>query len=289
VKGWNIGKPDNIYSMHESFPVPATGVVDYKGFAISPVFTKDTWVQAVECRFGNRSVVHHMLVLLDFPKDKARSQDGRQGFFAAGVPGNTYCVFPDGYAKKIPKGARLRVQMHYAPNGTPANDQSKVGVVLAKGNSFREIQTVAMGRPEILIPAGDADHMESADQVFPTDVTLTTLMPHLHVRGKSFQFFLQGPDGKKESLLSVPKWDFNWQYQYELSTPITIPKGSKLVVEAHWDNSLNNPNNFLPLVDARFGEQSFDEMFIGYINVIPAKTVADAGHSLRSRKSGKRG
>jgi peroxiredoxin len=140
VSGWNIGKPDNVYSMHEKFHVPATGVVDYKTFAISPVFTKDTWVQAVECRVGNHSVVHHMLVLLDFPKDQSRSQDGLvKGFFAAGVPGATHCVFPDGYAKKIPKGARLKVQMHYTPNGTPADDQSKFGIVLAKGNSFREI------------------------------------------------------------------------------------------------------------------------------------------------------
>ncbi len=290
ANGWNIGKPDSIYSMHESFHVPATGVIDYKGFAISPVFAKDTWVRTVECRFGNRGVVHHMLVLLDFPKDKSRSQDGLvKGFFAAGVPGATHCVFPDGYAKKIPKGARLRVQMHYTPNGTPGDDQSKVGVVLAKGNSFREIQTFALGRPDILIPAGEADHVESSEQAFPMDVTLTTLMPHLHVRGKSFEFFLQGVDGKREPLLSVPKWDFNWQYQYELATPLTVPKGSKLVVEAHWDNSLNNPNNFLPLVDARFGEQTFDEMFIGYINVIPAKTTADAGPAPRPRTGGRRG
>jgi hypothetical protein len=227
-------------------------------------------------------------VLLEFPKDQAKSQDGREGFFAAGVPGNTYCVFPDGYAKKIPKGARLRVQMHYTPNGTPADDRSKVGIVLAKGNSFREIQTFALGLPQILIPAGDPNHIETADKAFPTDVTLTTLMPHLHLRGKSFEFFLQGPDGKKEPLLLVPKWDFDWQYQYELSRPLTVPRGSKLVVEAHWDNSPNNPNNILPPVDVRFGEQSFDEMFIGYVNVVPPKTIADAGRVPRLRRVGKR-
>jgi hypothetical protein len=231
-----------------------------------------------------------MLVLLDFPKDQSRSQDGLvKGFFAAGVPGATHCVFPDGYAKKIPKGARLRVQMHYTPNGTPADDRSKVGIVLAKGNSFHEIQTFALGLPQILIPAGDPNHMETADKAFPTDVTLTTLMPHLHLRGKSFEFFLQGPDGKKEPLLLVPKWDFNWQYQYELSRPLTVPRGSKLVVEAHWDNSLNNPNNILPPVDVRFGEQSFDEMFIGYVNVVPPKTIADTGRVPRVRRMPRRG
>jgi hypothetical protein len=197
-------------------------------------------------------------------------------------------VFPEGYAKKIPKGARLRFQMHYTPNGTPANDQSKFGIVLAKGNSFQEVQTFALGKPDILIPAGDPNHMEWASLTVPADVTLTTLMPHLHVRGKSFEFFIERPGGKEESLLLVPKWDFNWQYQYELEKPLVVPKGSKLVVKAHWDNSVNNPNNILPPVDARFGEQTFDEMFIGYVNAIPSKVIADAGHSARPRRSGKR-
>jgi peroxiredoxin len=285
VDGWNIGKPDRTFNMPETYHVPATGVIEYKNFVVSPAFTKDTWVQAVECRFGNRSVVHHMLVLLDFPKDHARSQDGlTNGFFAAGAPGSTYFTFPKGYAKKIPKGARLRFQMHYTPNGTAGEDLSKFGIVLAKGNSFREVQTFALGKPDILIPAGDADHVEFASQPVPAEITLTTLMPHLHVRGKSFAFFLERPNGQREPLLSLPRWDFNWQYQYELAEPLTIPKGSKLVVEAHWDNSANNPNNIFPLVDATFGEQTFDEMFIGYINAIPAKLVADAGRPVQRQR-----
>ncbi len=288
VDGWNIGKPDRIFSMPEAYHVPATGVIEYKNFYVSQVFTKDTWVQGVECRFGNRTVVHHMLVLLDFPKDHSRNQDGLvNGFFAAGAPGGSYFRFPDGYAKKIPKGARLRFQMHYTPNGTAAEDLSRFGITLAKGTSFKEIQTFALGKPDINIPAGDADHMEFATQAVPNDVTLTALMPHLHVRGKSFSFFLQRPNGEKEPLLSVPRWDFNWQYQYELAEPLVVPKGSKLIVEAHWDNSANNPNNIFPLVDAHFGEQTFDEMFIGYINAIPSKTVADTGHPARPGHTGR--
>ena len=138
VDGWNIGKPDRVFTMERPFHVPATGVVEYQNIYASPVFAQDTWVQAVECRFGNRSVVHHMLVLLDFPNDHSRSQDGLvKGFFAAGAPGSTYFVFPKGYAKKIPKGARLRFQMHYTPNGTAAEDQSQFGIVLAKGPEAR--------------------------------------------------------------------------------------------------------------------------------------------------------
>ena len=286
VDGWNIGKPDKVYSMQQPYHVPPTGVVEYQNIFASSVFTQDTWVQAVECRFGNRSVVHHMLVLLDFPKDHSKSQDGLvKGFFAAGAPGSTYFVFPKGYAKRIPKGARLRFQMHYTPNGSPADDQSRFGIVLAKGPGLREVQTYALGTLDINIPAGAADHRESATQNINGDVILTTLMPHLHVRGKSFTFTVVFPDGKKQTLLSVPRWDFNWQPQYQLVEPIVLPKNSKIIVEAHWDNSADNPNNILPPVDVQFGEQTFDEMFIGYVNFIP-KSMADATHSRGSRKRG---
>ncbi len=284
VDGWNIGKPDRVFKMEEPFHVPATGVLGYQEIYASPVFVQDTWVQAVECRFGNRSVVHHMLVLLDFPHDRSKSQDGLQrGFFAAGAPGSTYFTFPKGYAKKIPKGARLRFQMHYTPNGTATEDQSKFGVILAKEKQ-REVQTYALGKLDINIPAGDADHVESAVQAVNGDVILTTLMPHLHVRGKSFTFTVVRPNGKKETLLSVPHWDFNWQPQYQLVKPVVLAKGSQIIVEAHWDNSADNPNNILPPVDVQFGEQTFDEMFIGYVNFIP-KTLADAGKT-RGRKGG---
>ena len=139
IDGRNIGHPDRTYTMAEPYHVPATGVVEYKNFVVS-VFTKDTWVQGVECRFGNRTVVHHMLVLLDFPQGQIEIAGSAcsGGFFAAGVPGASYYLFPEGYAKKIPKGARLRFQMHYTPNGTAANDQSKFGILLAKGNSFKK-------------------------------------------------------------------------------------------------------------------------------------------------------
>ena len=206
VDGWNIGKPDRVFTMERPFHVPATGVVGYQEIYASPVFTQDTWVQAVECRFGNRSVVHHMLVLLDFPKDHSRSQDGlEKGFFAAGAPGSTYFVFPKGYAKKIPKGARLRFQMHYTPNGTATDDQSKFGIILAKERKEREVQTYALGKLDINIPAGDADHVETAVQNVNADVVLTTLMPHLHVRGKSFTFYRRlAPREKRNSAFGAP-------------------------------------------------------------------------------------
>ncbi len=145
-----------------------------------------------------------MLVLLDFPNNHGKSQDGlTKGFFAAGVPGSTYFTFPKGYAKKIPRGARLRFQMHYTPNGSATKDQSRFGIVLAKGPGLREVQTYAVAKLDINIPAGHADHFETAIQPVNGDVILTTLMPHLHVRGKSFTYTVVWPSGKKEMLLSV--------------------------------------------------------------------------------------
>jgi hypothetical protein len=140
-----------------------------------------------------------------------------------------------------------------------------------------------------LIPAGANDHRESYSQNVEGEVILTTLMPHLHLRGKSFTFSLVRPDGKRETLLSVPKWDFNWQHQYQLVEPIRLAKGSKLIVEAHWDNSDKNPNNILPPVDVKFGEQTFDEMFIGYVNYVPLQTAGAPHGGSKARGRNRRG
>ncbi len=286
VEGWNIGTPDREFAMEKPFEVPATGVVDYQHFVVSPVFTKDVWVQAVECKYGDRSVVHHMLALLNFPKDEKRSQDGlRNGFFAAGAPGSNYLVFPPGHAKRIPKGAQLVLQMHYTPNGTPTKDQSRLGVILAEEPVEYEVQTYAIGTTDILVKAGDANYKKTYTEPIDTDVVISALMPHLHMRGKAFDMEATTPDGKTQKLISLPRWDFNWQYQYQLAEPILLPKGSKISVTAIWDNSDKNPNNILPPVDVGFGEQTFDEMFIGYVNfVIPKKSAGGTKSAGRTRE-----
>jgi predicted Zn finger-like uncharacterized protein len=281
IDGWNIGTPDREFVMEKPFEVPATGVVDYQHFVISPVFAKDVWVQAVECKYGDRSVVHHMLALLHFPKDEKRSQDGlRNGYFAAGAPGSNYLVFPPGHAKRIPKGAQLVLQMHYTPNGTATKDQSRLGVILAEEPVEYEVQTYAIGTTDILVKAGDPNYKKTYTEPIDNDVIISALMPHLHMRGKSFVMDAITPDGKTQTLISLPRWDFNWQYQYQLAEPIALPKGSKISVTAVWDNSDKNPNNILPPVDVGFGEQTFDEMFIGYVNFIIPKKPATGVKSM---------
>lgn len=266
---WIIGKPDRILTMPKPEKVPATGVVPYKNVVVSNVFKEDTWVQAMECRMGNPSVVHHILALLEFPRDSSKNQDGlTKGFFAGAVPGNTHTTLRPGFAKLIPKGARIVFQLHYTPNGTATTDKSSLGLIYADEPEF-VVDTYALGAADILVKAGDPDYKKTATLTIPNDVAISSMMPHLHLRGTSFQYRARFPGDKEDTtLLSIPNWDFNWQHEYKLVEPVMLKKGTKLTVEATWNNSESNPNNILPLVDVRFGEQTFDEMFIGYVNYI---------------------
>ncbi len=265
--GWRIGKPDQVFQMPRELSLPATGVMPYLYFVVSDVFEEDRWVQAMEFHAGKPEVVHHILALLQDPKDQGRTQDGlRRGYFGASAPGSTYVRFQPGYAKRIPAGTRIVFQMHYTPNGTAMSDRSEMGVIYAKEPPQHEVKTFGLANTRIRIKAGEADHQEVKTMDLDQDMTLTALMPHMHLRGKSFKYELIHPDGREETLLHLPRWDFNWQHQYFLKDPLTLKKGSTLKITGHWDNSANNPNNVFPLVDVRWGDQTFDEMFIGYIN-----------------------
>lgn len=267
--GWNIGEPDAVYSMPTPFKVKAQGSVGYQYFVVSEVFKEDKWVQAVECRPGNRAVVHHILALLNTPGQKRGRQNGLdRGFFAASAPGSSHVIFPARQAKKIPAGSQIIFQMHYTPTGTAQEDQSRMGVVFAKEPPQQEVQTYGLAYPRFQIKAGEADHVETHSIRLPADLEVTTLFPHLHVRGKSFEYAVEFPDGRKDVLLSVPRWDFNWQQHFRFKKPVLLPRGTKLTITAHWDNSANNPNNIFPLTDVRWGDQTWEEMFIGYVDYV---------------------
>lgn len=266
VEDWNIGKPDEIFNMPAAEKIPASGVVPYRYVAVTEPFKTDKWVKAVECKVGNPSVVHHILALVRFP-GASEGQDGlKNGFFAGAAPGNNYSIFAEGTAKFIPKGAQIIFQMHYTPNGKETSDRSSLGLKYTTEPKF-VVGTYAVGSLDLDIKAGDANYKKIEREPITEERTLTSLMPHLHVRGTSFQYRARFPGQKEEQvLLSIPKWDFNWQHEYKFAQPVKLPKGTELIAEASWDNSENNPNNYLPLVDVRFGEQTFDEMFLGYLN-----------------------
>ncbi|MFM1801605.1 MAG: hypothetical protein RJA81_957 [Planctomycetota bacterium] len=269
---WQIGKPDLVLQLPAPIAIPAQGKVPYQFRTVATELKEDVWVQALEIRPTDRSVVHHALVFVSPPQSQADEEnqgDGtaeeRRGFFAGYVPGTSVMVFPDGYGKKLPKGSRLRFQIHYTPNGQNTSDQLELGIRFAKTTPEHEVKVIGVANPGIRIPAGVSDHQETAIQNVPTDVELLSFMPHMHVRGKAFRYEVRYPDGKQETLLDVPRYDFNWQLRYKLAKPIAVPAGSTILVTATFDNSEENPANPDPAKTVFWGPQTDEEMLLGYV------------------------
>lgn len=263
-EGWWIGKPDAIISMQEDFTVPATpgkNGIPYKYFTAPTNFTEDKWIQAAEARPGNRAVVHHIIVTVA----GATQGPGRMNYLVGVAPGEEPLVLPPGMAKKIPKGAKLTFQMHYTANGTEQKDRSSVGLIFCKEPPKHAVQTASILRLDFKLPPGDGNTKVVSTAKYDKDVVILNFMPHMHLRGKDFEYRVEYPDGKSEVVLSVPRYDFNWQLRYVLAKPLRIPAGSKIVCTAHFDNSANNLSNPDPTATVRWGPQTWDEMMIGWM------------------------
>jgi hypothetical protein len=271
VDGWILGKPDLVVSMSEEFEVPADGVVPYKYFTVPSGLTEDRWIQAAEIRPGNRNVVHHIIVNVQDPGTQPLSTEGRgeRGFKLSGfAPGEQPRVYPNGTAKLIKAGSNLVFQLHYTPNGLPAKDRSYVGLFFAKGPVQKKALTGTATNAQFVIPAGASNHEVTSSWVAKEDVRILDLMPHMHVRGKDFTYTAVYPDGRREVVLHVPKYDFNWQLLYMLKKPLFLPKGSRLECVAHFDNSANNKFNPDPTKEVRWGAQTWEEMMIGWFDYV---------------------
>jgi peroxiredoxin/mono/diheme cytochrome c family protein len=272
VDNWRIGKPDVVFEMPKAFTVPAAAKdgVKYQNFVVPTNFTEDKWIVAAEARPGNRSVVHHILVLVRMPGvPRTRNADGiGQGLLTAFAPGDVPLILQPGQAKKIPKGAVLVFQMHYTPNGTEQTDRSSVGLVFAKEEPKEEIKLRAIAQQSLFILPGVSDYQAKSSSVFSTDkeTIVYTIMPHMHLRGKSFEVEAIYPDGKTEILLSVPKYDFGWQTTYMLKEPKRLPAGTRVECRAVFDNSSANPNNPNPSKFVFWGDQTWEEMMIGFVH-----------------------
>ena len=284
--GWRIGQPDAIFEMQEDYAVPAQGTVEYEHFYIPTNFTEEKWLQAIEARPGNRLLVHHVLVYYETPPDGPRTppvlqpnrddsripppeQRGnrppREGSFvsrllATYAPGTNPQVFPAGTALRLPPGGVLHLQMHYTANGKAGTDRSKVGLIFAKEPPNQEIRVSQFLNGRFTIPAGASNHEVSTDVTFAQDATLWGLFPHTHVRGKRWSYELELPDGTKRSILSVPRYDFNWQTYYMYQQPMQIPKGARIRSTAWYDNSTANRSNPDPMIDVKWGDQTWEEM-----------------------------
>jgi hypothetical protein len=271
TEGWVMGKPDAIFYMPEDYDVPAEGTVPYQYVTVKTNLKEDRWIQAAEIRAGNRSVIHHIIVNVREPQRSSAASNAPRtragGYKLAGfAPGEQPKVFPAGTAKLFKAGSELVFQLHYTPNGVAAKDRSYIGLYFAKEPVKKHALTGSATNAQFVIPAGDPNYEVRSSWEAKEDVYLVDLMPHMHVRGKDFKFTVVYPDGRSEVILNVPRYDFNWQLLYQFKKPFLLPKGSKLECVAHFDNSTANKYNPDPTKDVRWGDQTWEEMMIGWFD-----------------------
>ncbi|MCS6865862.1 MAG: redoxin domain-containing protein [Gemmataceae bacterium] len=269
VEGWKIGTPDQVFTMPQEFRVPASGVLDYQRFTVDPGFREDVWIEAAECRPGNRAVVHHILVYILAPGQLSPyAPDGTASMLAGWAPGDMPTLYTPGWAKRIPAGSRLQFEVHYTPNGTPQTDRSSLGVKFAKNKPQHEVEVNILANMRLRVPPRQARVKGEMVYTFRDDALVLSFMPHMHVRGISAQYIATYPDGRTETLLSVPDYDFNWQSVYRFQEPLRMPKGTKLTWIGYWDNSPDNPRNPDPTQEVFWGLQTWDEMQNGWMELV---------------------
>lgn len=266
AEGWRIGKPDAIFELPQEVSIPASGTVPYKYFSTETNFKEDMWIEAAEARPGNRGVIHHIIVFYQAPGNRRGIQE--QNWIVAAAPGDEPLRLPEGVGRKIPAGSKLIWQMHYTPTGKPETDRSQVGFKFCKTPPEKTARVFGIDNKRFIIPAENPNYTVKAGHTVDSPVTLLGMMPHMHLRGKAFDYTANYPDGRKEVLLSVPQFDFNWQTSYRLAKPLSIPAGTRIECVAHFDNSAGNPANPDPKNSVRWGDQTWEEMMIGYLDFI---------------------
>jgi hypothetical protein len=284
VDGWNIGKPDLVLETPNAFDVPATGQVEYQYVIIPTGLTEDRWIETTEVRPGNRAVMHHVIAFIREPGSKwmtdakpgvafipPRGSRGAQLTAGLGsyVPGQVVVAPADTprRATLLKAGSDIVFQLHYTPNGTATTDQTRIGVIFAKEPPSTRLVGGNSAVMKLAIPPGDSNYKVEGSSTLQYDCDLISMMPHAHLRGKAFEYRIVRPDGQSETVLSVPHYNFNWQLTYYLEKPIHLTKGTKLEVTGWYDNSPNNPFNPDPAKEVHWGEQTWEEMMMGYFNV----------------------
>lgn len=281
---WPLGEPDRIVKFSKAEELPDNGVFEYRYIYARSPFPSNVWLRAAVVKAGNRKAVHHVLVTVLTPQELQARKSGRggttgtgiDGFFAAYVPGYDSVPFPEGTGKYLPANGVIVFQMHYTATGKPETDLTEMGLYLSTEKPRTELKTRSAFNVQFKIPPGESNHESTAEYRFAKESMLYELMPHMHLRGSWFKFEVVYPDGQNEVLLSVPNYDFKWQHLYRLKEPKRLPAGTRLICRGGHDNSTQNPDNPDATHTVGFGQQTFDEMFIGYINFSDArpKTVA---------------
>jgi peroxiredoxin len=262
---WALGKPDVIVTLPEVQKVPATGVLDYRHIKVKAPFEEDAWIKGVIAKPGNSRVVHHIIVRVRAPGQKGDNPD--DAFLIGWAPGAPEIYFPEGTGKFVKKGSVLDFEMHYTTSGKDEEDQSSIGLYLHKEKPPMQLKTHAAYSLDFEIPPAVGAHVTTAKYVFERDSYLFDMSPHMHLRGSTFKFEALYPNGKRETLLNVPRYDFKWQHTYRLKEPKRMPKGTWIICTGSFDNSSLNPDNPNPNIPVYWGDQSFNEMFIGFMGV----------------------
>jgi mono/diheme cytochrome c family protein len=265
VDGWTIGKPDAVFEMKEPFQIPATGVVEYQYIRIPTGITEDKWLAAIEIKPEARAQVHHVIAFT-VPAGSPVNEAGALGPGNIGgvTPNKPGVVFDPGVGRMLNGNSDIVLQMHYTTNGKATTDRTQVGLRFLKEPPSMVQRGGSVIQPRFVIPAGDPNAEVRGSRVLQADTILTSLTPHMHLRGKDMTYTAKYPDGRTEVLLSVPKYDFNWQITYQLKEAKRMPKGTEIEVVAHYDNSPQNKFNPDPTKDVRWGDQTFEEMMIGF-------------------------
>ena len=277
-EGWLLGEPDLIVKMPEPYELAADGRDVFRNFVIPLDVGEDKLVAAAEFRPGNRRIVHHALFYLDSngaagKKDEADPGPGYGSFGGPGfvptgalggwAPGGTPAPLPDDMGRYLRKGSDLVLQVHYHPTGRPESDQSTIGIHFVKNNSKKVVAGLMVLDRGLTIPAGEKAHPMAGSYTLPANVTLVGITPHMHLLGREMKAVATLPDGRTEPLIWIKDWNFNWQDQYLFAEPLRLPKGTRLDVNAVYDNSEGNPlNPNAPPKQVTWGEQTTDEMFI---------------------------
>ena len=292
AKGWNIAQPDLVVRMPKSIQIPARGEVEYTYEIVPTHFTEDRWVQMSEFRPGSPAHVHHAVVYirppdspwlrhapigepftastLKDPVEQRQAHETTSDLLLVYAPGSSPDQWPDGMAKFVPAGSDLVFQMHYTTNGTAAQDQTGIGIVLSKALPKQRVITLQLNNHALIIPPGADDFRVEVQGTLPNDATLLSLFPHMHLRGKRFEYDIVRDDGSVEVLLRV-NYHFHWQLSYRLAEPRLLRAGTKLRAIAWYDNSKNNPHNPDPTKTVTWGDQTSDEMMVGFFDVaVPA-------------------
>jgi hypothetical protein len=262
---WPLGKPDYILKLPKPEMVPATGILEYRHIKIPNVVPQDCWLSAIYVKPGNRKVVHHVIL-----RAKSEGNDdgsGRGVGIVGWAPGSNPAPFRDGVGRFLPKKSTFDVEMHYTTMGSEQTDQTEIGLYVLPSKPKLDVKVAAAINTDFSIPPSEGDSRTFATHGFQHDAILYSLSPHMHLRGSWFKYEALYPDGTREVLLSVPHYDFNWQTQYRFVEPKHIAKGTWILCTGGFDNSAKNPSNPDAKKRVGWGDQSFDEMFIGFMDV----------------------